>query len=269
MKYLTFLLLATLALVQGCGMAPASPTLLDEISGVWKAQGENTIVTIHTADNRTSFYIDDKPVPVKVGAIDDENKTVNFNVTLPDGTPEIWTIQQIWDQTGQSFHIRATLGAMQADLSFVRKVSVDDLNRLAALSNPKSENSAAVASAAPSAASAAPAQDLPQATSDDVTLAAEPNFEPEIISFAPSFDCAKASNGAERLICSDRSLAEADVQMARVYKDALNCVSDKSLLRREQTAWMSQSRNGCSDSECMLQAYATRNAELQGVCSAQ
>jgi uncharacterized protein len=51
---------------------------------------------------------------------------------------------------------------------------------------------------------AAPAPAAPAAAADNTP-------------FAPSFDCAKASNAQEKLVCSDRELAKLDVALSQAY----------------------------------------------------
>lgn len=91
-----------------------------------------------------------------------------------------------------------------------------------------------------------------------------PSQSVQPVVFAPSFDCAKASNGAERLICSDRDLARVDVELNQAYLKARAATTDKKQLQAEQVEWMKHSRNACSDKECMLKAYGERKAALAG-----
>lgn len=80
--------------------------------------------------------------------------------------------------------------------------------------------------------------------------------------FTPSFDCQRASTGAERLICSNRELAAADVRMAQAYRDAYSRAPDRDLFRQEQTSWRRNVRDACSDAGCMLVAYNHRLQEF-------
>lgn len=80
--------------------------------------------------------------------------------------------------------------------------------------------------------------------------------------FAPSFDCSKASNGAERLICGDRELSKLDVELSERYMKARNSGKDRNKLKSEQLAWLKSSRNACSDITCMSNAYKQRIAEF-------
>ncbi len=111
---------------------------------------------------------------------------------------------------------------------------------------------AAPAAAAPKVAPAptpAPAPTTPPAAA----AAAEP--------VKPSFDCAKASNKVEKMICSSSDLARLDLQLADAYRKANAKSSDAGKLKSEQIAWIKQSR-ACADEGCVAQAYQARIAEL-------
>ncbi|AMP02092.1 hypothetical protein CAter282_4327 [Collimonas arenae] len=88
------------------------------------------------------------------------------------------------------------------------------------------------------------------------------NANNAVQSWTPSFDCAKASNGPERLICSSPELSAADVRLGQVYKSALNNAKDTGALRKRQNEWRKLERDGCSDVSCMLKAYQNRITEL-------
>ncbi len=85
---------------------------------------------------------------------------------------------------------------------------------------------------------------------------------PETTKISPSFDCAKASSTAERMICSSNELAQADVQLAQVYKAALGNTADKAALKKEQAAWLKNQRNICTDANSMLKVYQERISQL-------
>jgi uncharacterized protein YecT (DUF1311 family) len=102
----------------------------------------------------------------------------------------------------------------------------------------------------------------------DYELTIEPNwalFDKTAINnspFAPSFDCQKASNGAERLVCSNRELAKLDVDLNQIYIKARDLTDDKEKLKNEQNEWIKSSRNACSDGNCMTNAFKQRISEL-------
>jgi uncharacterized protein len=81
--------------------------------------------------------------------------------------------------------------------------------------------------------------------------------------FAPSFDCSKASNAQEKLVCSDRELSKIDVEMSQAYAKARDRTSDKDALRKAQTEWIKQIFRSCSDKNCLTSAYKNRISELQ------
>ena len=78
----------------------------------------------------------------------------------------------------------------------------------------------------------------------------------------PSFDCAKASSPAERLICSSRELAALDVELAEAYKWLQSTSPDKNTLRKEQSEWIKNKRNICQTEDCMAKAYRDRIEDL-------
>jgi len=77
-----------------------------------------------------------------------------------------------------------------------------------------------------------------------------------------SFDCAKAGNDAERLICADRELAALDVRMADLYQLGLNSVADSNEFTGEQKVWLSR-RDACTDKQCLVVSYDDRIKDLQ------
>jgi uncharacterized protein YecT (DUF1311 family) len=88
---------------------------------------------------------------------------------------------------------------------------------------------------------------------------------PDSGAFSPSFDCAKVTSGAERLICSDRDLAKLDVELSQTYAKAREKAADKALLKSEQLAWIKSERNSCSDKACMGAAIQKRINALAGL----
>lgn len=81
-------------------------------------------------------------------------------------------------------------------------------------------------------------------------------------SFSPSFDCAKVSSGSERMICSNKELAAADVKLMLVYRDAVSRATNKDGLKKMQNEWRKTGRDACSDADCMLKVYNERIVEL-------
>lgn len=131
MKFLFYLLALTLVLLTSCG-EKSEVGILNEISGVWRVQDGSGLITITNINKKISLFIDEKEIPILLGNIDSENKTVNFNVSLQDNKTGILTLQQIWNKDNKGFYLKTTLpDATQFNLNFVRKISIDDLNKLA------------------------------------------------------------------------------------------------------------------------------------------
>ncbi len=81
--------------------------------------------------------------------------------------------------------------------------------------------------------------------------------------FMPSFDCTKASNGQEKLVCADRELSKLDVDLSQAYSKARDKSTDKNTLKKEQLEWIKYSLRACSDKNCLISSYKKRISELQ------
>lgn len=244
------------AVTDAASTTNAAPSMLADISGVWRAS-DGTMISIVYDDKRLRLLFGMDTIPVRVGAIDEQNRTTNLNVTLADGKPGIWTVSQVFDSADrEAFNLQLTLhDGTQDQLSFVRKISTDDLNVIAAAETRVRAGSISEAMARPEVHqplyNPEPALD-PQP--DGYTAAAA--------TWAPSFDCSKASVGSERLICSSKELAAADVALAQTYRSARTASTDRKLLQQQQNEWRKTVRDACSDVQCMLSAYEQRIAEL-------
>lgn len=272
MRWLSALIfsLFTLTLL-GCGQKAASNGILDEISGVWGIRGESGLFSILYKDNKLGLLADDLAIPVTLGAIDDENKTVNLNVTLPNGKPGIWTLRQVWDQDKKSFHLQFIFhDGARSELTFVRKISTDDLNKIANSEIKVRSNAIAEAATATAKPPETPTSTPPPVEQIISTEVAEKSIQkaepipatPTAITWTPSFDCTKASTGPERLICSSKELSEFDVKLGQLYSSALVTSMDKEAFKNESRVWLKSVRNACSDVVCMAEAYKQRIAQL-------
>jgi uncharacterized protein YecT (DUF1311 family) len=88
----------------------------------------------------------------------------------------------------------------------------------------------------------------------------------------PSFNCSQARSKAELLVCSKNEIAELDLALNQVYRDALAVSPDRAdVVKKQQRAWLSQRDHACSldimpispDPEnklfgCMLRLYTDR-----------
>jgi uncharacterized protein len=78
---------------------------------------------------------------------------------------------------------------------------------------------------------------------------------------AASFDCAKAAQLVESLICASSELSALDDSLAHAYRAALENAGDAEGLRATQRQWL-KSRNACKNKACLMQKYATRLSAL-------
>lgn len=188
----------------------AEPGLMQEMSGVWRTDG-NELITINMAGGRLQMLVDDTFVPVQLGATDEENETANIKVRMPDGSDVIWTLRKIKDADGKSFHLNLfTHEGKVTDLGFVRNISEDDLARIASLDKPATSQSSVLASIvgeSPQASDAAEqAAQAAQAAADAAAQAAD-EAAAEADALASSSD---ASDVGTNTSASPAALTDAD-----------------------------------------------------------
>jgi len=85
---------------------------------------------------------------------------------------------------------------------------------------------------------------------------------PESGTFSPSFDCKYASGVAERLICGNRELADADTRLMALYRNAVANPKEKDRISGDQASWRNTAYS-CTTVPCLLKAHQERIAELQ------
>ncbi len=80
---------------------------------------------------------------------------------------------------------------------------------------------------------------------------------------AASFDCAKATEVVEKIICGSQELSEYDRQLSSAYVESVKKnQSDKQRIKQEQLAWIAK-RNECEYSfDCLKSAYKERLSVL-------
>ena len=92
----------------------------------------------------------------------------------------------------------------------------------------------------------------------------------------PSFDCAKASNGAERAICKDPVMAKADRELSGLYMALLAKLngSAKTSLEKSQLHWIGDRNRVCVPNDdpdvigrCLKKRYADRIADLKALAA--
>jgi len=78
----------------------------------------------------------------------------------------------------------------------------------------------------------------------------------------PSFDCDKAASRQETMICGDATLSRLDRELALAYKNVKDESRGNSDFTAQQRRWITKVRNGCKDTECLVDAYGHRLREL-------
>lgn len=115
---------------------------------------------------------------------------------------------------------------------------------------------------APPSATPAPVQVETPAVVAESKQESPSNSAPDNSPFAPSFDCAKASNKVEKLICDDRELSKLDVDLSKAYQSARDASTDKDQLKKDQISWVKLSR-ACEDKSCVKSALEMRLSQLK------
>ncbi|HEX7952645.1 MAG TPA: lysozyme inhibitor LprI family protein [Burkholderiales bacterium] len=77
-----------------------------------------------------------------------------------------------------------------------------------------------------------------------------------------ALDCSRAKSNAEKLLCSNPRLAQADERLAFAFRAAVRRGADPEQLMESQRAWVRDARDVCNDAECMLRAYEERISDL-------
>jgi uncharacterized protein YecT (DUF1311 family) len=81
--------------------------------------------------------------------------------------------------------------------------------------------------------------------------------------YAAGFDCGKAANDVERLVCSDQALSYYDRRLNYEYRKGLAKSSDTRAYVEEQKRWLSDSRDRCTDVACLVGVYFDRLEALR------
>jgi len=84
----------------------------------------------------------------------------------------------------------------------------------------------------------------------------------------PSFDCTKASQQVEFLICNTPELAKLDRTLSTVYKSAMKAAGlNAPRLQRQQRAWRTEARDTCPDTACVATVVRERLALLRAIAA--
>jgi uncharacterized protein len=88
----------------------------------------------------------------------------------------------------------------------------------------------------------------------------------------PSFDCSKASNAVEIVVCSNPRLSEFDQEMADIYKSAMANATDTDALKAQQRNWIRARNKECGPKsdvvKCLEASYQERIGQLRPLAEA-
>jgi hypothetical protein len=119
-KLIKVLLLAMSLLgLSGCSNSELE---LEDITGVWRCDSDNSIVEINLGGSNAKIKIGDNIFKVKIKEIDNDNEIVS--VIVNGDSKMIWSIRRIWsDDKKKEFSLDLTLHDGTNDsLSFVRNL---------------------------------------------------------------------------------------------------------------------------------------------------
>src|SRR3989338_6413874 len=83
-----------------------------------------------------------------------------------------------------------------------------------------------------------------------------------ISGFSAGFDCNKASNDVENMICENADLEWLDKILSDTYIAVLKSVPNKHAIKVDQKKWLKTVRDRCNDTDCIDLAYEKRIADL-------
>lgn len=241
----------------------ASADLLSAFNGVWSIAGETGLFKFNLSGaKKIVSIVDDREITniqVRVAGLDDRNRTAHIVFDADPSKTLITLKQNFTSGSSTKFNLLFTTGnGQRGELNFVRNIDLSDDLKI-----PEPDRGQASAPATPLPAnSSAEAAKVPVVGVQPAPVPQEAKPPVESAAFAPSFDCAKVSTGAERLICSSRELSELDVSLGQAYRQAMNSAPNKDTLKIEQVAWRKNERDACADTPCMLNVYRKRITQL-------
>lgn len=82
-----------------------------------------------------------------------------------------------------------------------------------------------------------------------------------ILAVAAGFDCSKASNSSEKMICANDELSRLDEQLTHAYRSVMASTQDREALKQRQRAWIKE-RNQITEADAMIRFYQERLEQL-------
>ena len=241
--------------------------LVRSVSGVWSVANSG-LITIDFRNDQLQLIVDDEPKYVRLGDVDVANETVNLILKrTSDQKDIIWTLHRIWDTNKVSYHLELILdNGSRDELSFVRTITADDVNRIANLYS-RSPNDTDVSTAAGQVENSGspapqPTEPAPASSSDNgpATPSADSD-QAQISNIPPSFDCTRAKSATEGMICANPELSADDAKMVTLYQQSISS-GNADEIQDVQRYWIKFVRNKCTDVVCLKSAYDRRTAQL-------
>lgn len=90
------------SMVIGCG---SEASLETQVSGSWQRTQADGTVEINLAQKPTTLVFDGKTYVATIDKVDKGNNNVHLKVVADNGTPEEWTLHQVWNDNGSSFKL--------------------------------------------------------------------------------------------------------------------------------------------------------------------
>ncbi len=116
-----FILLVVFSAMSPSTSEDSNSLVLDEVSGVWRADSDAAMVNISLLNKKKSLTINGKKIPVIVNSIDHDNNVITLSVNA-NGQEVLWTLRQLIADD-DTFNLQMTLhNGTQDELSFVRNL---------------------------------------------------------------------------------------------------------------------------------------------------
>ena len=96
--------------------------MLENIDGVWQASDGSEMIEIDLSQNHR-LVIDKKRIPISILDIDHDNKIVSLKLSGPNTQQNaIWTLRQVYDDTGQFTLDLVFHNGESVELNFIRRL---------------------------------------------------------------------------------------------------------------------------------------------------
>ena len=154
----------------------------------------------------------------------------------------------------QDRHIVSIGGINRFEYDIIKDCIADEINKAIA------QKTTTTTTSTTSTTTTTTTTSLPPTTTTTTTPPAATSETKSKTEWKPSFDCAKASNFAEKMICSNLLLGQLDGILSQNYRGIFAAnIGDggRDDLKKTQKEWLLE-RNKCSDIQCLIDSYSNR-----------